>query len=75
MKWKWRGRRRKRREGEEEEEWGGGSTYPELYTAVAVLVLFLWAKSPLWLPKLIKTTDDGMQIFDCESHLVSHDVT
>ena len=42
MKWKWRGRRRKRREGEgkeeEEEEWGEGNTYPELYTAVAVLV-------------------------------------
>ena len=39
MKWKWRGRRRKRREGEgEEEEWGGCSTYPELCTAVAVLV-------------------------------------
>ena len=40
MKWRWRGRRRKRKEGEEE-EWGGGSTYPELYTAVAVLVLFI----------------------------------
>ena len=34
------GKGRKRRGGEEEEEWGGGSTYPELYTAVAVLVLY-----------------------------------
>ena len=28
-------------EEEEEEEWGEGNTYPELYTAVAILVFDL----------------------------------